>query len=183
MQRRLIVFGQKVRPQVTARVPFARMTSSGSGAAAFFRLESASNKSRSSQSGRSAMRSVIWTCVLLLTNPGLSITSLSASQNLTTCTALSRSLNLLKGRTQKVPGTAPARSTVEYHIKTKTDANVKLTNSGLKLDIYSLRPSTLVATSVNAWSGHFSSGTEFVVVIKNCSGKASSKFQLEISSN
>jgi len=78
---------------------------------------------------------------------------------------------------------APARSTVEYHIKIRTEANVKVRNSGLTLDIYSLRPSTIVATSVNTWSGHFSSGTEFVVVVKNCSGKTSSKFQLEITSN
>jgi uncharacterized membrane protein len=80
---------------------------------------------------------------------------------------------------------APARSTVEYHVKIGTAAsvNVKLANSGLKLDIYSLRPSTIIATSVDTWSGQFSSGTEVVVVVKNCSGKTSSKFQLEITSN
>ena len=80
---------------------------------------------------------------------------------------------------------APARSTVEYHVKLRTNAsvNVRLTNSGLKLDIYSLRPSKIIATSVDTWSGNFSSGTEFVVVVKNCSGKTSSKFQLEITSN
>jgi nucleoside recognition membrane protein YjiH len=80
---------------------------------------------------------------------------------------------------------APARSTIEYHTKTRTDAsvNVKLTNSGLTLDIYSLRPSTIIATSVDTWSGTFSAVTEYVVVVKNCSGKTSSKFQLEITSN
>jgi len=80
---------------------------------------------------------------------------------------------------------APARSTVEYHAKIGTDAsvNVKRTNSGLKLDIYSLGPSTIIATDVDMWSFTLSSGTEFVVVVKNCSGKTSSKFQLEITSN
>jgi hypothetical protein len=122
-------------------------------------------------------------CVLLLANPGLSITSPSAFQTLTNCTALSKPLKLLRGRTQKVSGTAQPRSTVEYHITVSTDAKVKITNSGLKLDIYSLRPSTIIATSVNTWSGQFLSGTEFVVVVKNCSGKISNKFQLEITSN
>lgn len=123
-------------------------------------------------------------CVLLLAIPGLSITNLSASQTLIKCTALSRSLNLLRDRTQKVSGTAPPRSTVEYHVKTKTDVsvNVKLTNSRLKLDIYTLRPSTIIATNVDTWAGKISSGTEFVVVVKNCSGKTSSEFQLEITS-
>lgn len=116
---------------------------------------------------------------------GSPIAGFSAVPELTKCPARSKPLTLLKGRQQKIAGLAPARSTIEYRVKTKAEINVniKLTNSPLKLDLYSLRPSTWIAGYVDTWSGRFSSGTEYVLVVSNCSGKASSKFRLEITSN
>lgn len=61
--------------------------------------------------------------------------------------------------------------------------NIKLTNSQLRLDLYSLGPSTMIINNKDSWSGRFSSGKEYVLVVNNCSGKMSSKFQLEITSN
>lgn len=116
---------------------------------------------------------------------GSPIAEFSAVPDLTKCTALSKPLTLLKGRPQKIAGLAPARSTIEYHVKTKAEMNVniKLTNSPLKLDLYSLGPSKLITNNVDNWSGRFYSGTEYVLVVNNCSGKASSRFQIEITSN
>ncbi len=131
------------------------------------------------------MSSVILMSVLVLAILGSPLANLSASQTLTKCTAISRPLNLVKARPQKISGMALARSTVEYHLKMKTatNVNVKLTNSELKLDVYSLRPSTIIMTNVDVWSSNLSPGTEYVLVVKNCSGKAPSRFQLEITSN
>ena len=130
-------------------------------------------------------RPIVRLCFLVLAIAGLPICNFSAPQTLTKCTALSKPLTLLKGRPQKIAWTAPGRSTIEYHLKTKADMNVniKLTNSPLKLDLYSLEPSTMITNNVDSWSGRFSSGKEYVLVVNNCSRKMSSKFQLEITSN
>lgn len=130
-------------------------------------------------------RRIVRLCFLVLVIVGLPICNFSAPQTLTKCTALSKPLLLQKGRPQKIPGTAPGRSTIEYHVKMKADMNVniKLTNSPLTLDLYSLEPSTIITNNVDSWSGVFSSGKEYVLVVNNCSGKVSSKFQLEITSN
>jgi hypothetical protein len=116
---------------------------------------------------------------------GSPIAEFSAVPDLTRCTARSKPLTLLKGRQQRIAGVAPARSTIEYHVKTKAEmnVNVKLTDSPLKLDLYSLGPSTRITGYVDSWSGRFSSGTEYVLVVNNCSGKASSRFRIEITSN
>ena len=130
-------------------------------------------------------RRMVRSCFLVLAIVGLPICNFSAPHDLTKCAARSKPLTLLKGRTQKVAGLAPARSTIEYHIKTKADMNVhiNLSNTPLKLDLYSLDPSTMITDYVDNWSGRFSSGKEYVLEVNNCSGKVSSKFQLAITSN
>ena len=130
-------------------------------------------------------RRIVRSCFLFLAIAGLPIAEFSAVPDLTKCAARSKPLTLLKGRPQKITGLAPARSTIEYHVKTKAgmNVNIKLNNSSLKLDLYSLEPSTMITNNVDSWSGRLSSGKEYVLVVNNCSGKTFSKFQLEITSN
>lgn len=90
-----------------------------------------------------------------------------------------------KGRPTKILGTVAGRTKIEYHTKPKTEmyVNVKLTSPAAKLDVYSLTPSTLIAKSVDYWPGQLSAGKEYLLVVNNCSGKATAKFQLAITSN
>src|ERR1043166_4593119 len=131
------------------------------------------------------IRRILGIWFFFLAIAGLPIAGFSAPQTLTKCTARSKPLTLLKGRLQKIAGAVPGRSTIEYHVKMKADMNVniKLTNSPLQLDLYSLVPSTIITNNVDSWSGWFSAGKEYVLVVNNCSGKMSSKVQLEITSN
>jgi len=130
-------------------------------------------------------RKIVWLCFVLLAIAGLPNGNFSAPQTLTKCTAQSRQLVLQKGRPVKAAGVTSGRSTTEYHVKPKSDMSViiKIVNSQLRLDIYSLGPSTLIAKNVDNWSGPFSSGKEYILVVNNCSGKTSSRFQLLITSN
>src|SRR2546423_985107 len=82
-------------------------------------------------------RRVLGLSFFFLAVAGLPLAGFSAPQILTKCTARSKPLTLLKGRPQKIAGTVPGRSTIEYHVKIKTDMNVniKLTNFPLKLDL------------------------------------------------
>ena len=127
----------------------------------------------------------IWSCFLSVALLSLSTGNFSASQTLTKCTAQTRQLIVQRGRSVRTSGVTLGRGTTEYHVKPKSDMNVniQIANSPLKLDIYSLGPSTLKARDVNNWSGQFSSGKEYVLVVNNCSGKTSSRFQLVITSN
>src|SRR5438874_7870595 len=119
--------------------------------------------------------------LLLLVIASLATGPISVSQTLTKCIARSKPLIVQKGRPLKLTSMAPGRSTIEYHVKSKTDMNVniKIANSQLKLDIYSLEPSTLLKKSVDNWPGRFSGGKEYVLVVNNCSGNSASKFQLQ----
>jgi len=130
-------------------------------------------------------RRILPSSFLLLVIAGLPTGPVSVSQTLTKCIARSKPLIVPKGKPLKLTSTVPGRSTIEYHVKPKTDMNVniRIANSQLKLDIYSLGPSTLVKKSVDNWPGQFSGGKEYVLVVNNCSGNSASKFQLQITSN
>ena len=114
--------------------------------------------------------------LLLLVIASLATGPISVSQTLTKCIARSKPLIVQKGRPLKLTSMAPGRSTIEYHVKPKTDMNVniKIANSQLTLDIYSLNPSTLLKKSVvDNWPGQFSGGKEYVLVVNNCSSNFS----------
>jgi hypothetical protein len=156
-----------------------------SGVPSVLALESSANKRVIGSCRSSAMtRRMLAFSFFFLAIVGLPTADFSAGQSLTKCPARSQRLNILKGRAQKVPGTVPARSTIEYHVpmKTNIDVNIKLPNSALRFDLYFLRPSRLITNNDDDWSGQFYSGTEYVLVVNNCSGRTSSRFQLEITS-
>ncbi|HEX5701699.1 MAG TPA: hypothetical protein VFX97_00610 [Pyrinomonadaceae bacterium] len=124
-------------------------------------------------------------CVLILAMVSLPVGNPGASGSLTKCTALPKPLTLAKPRSgpQKVTGTVPARSSIDYYVANlKADANVeiKVTDSALKFEIYSLGPSTKITKNVNWWQDKLYSGRKYVLAINNCTSKTSSRYQLAI---
>ena len=130
-------------------------------------------------------RRMFGSCVLILTMVSVPVWNPVASQSLTKCTARSKPLTLAKPRSgpQKVPGTIPARSTIDHHVtrlKADTNLELKLNDPGLSFEIYSLEPSTKITKNVNWWADKLYAGKKYVIVINNCAGKKSSRYQLEV---
>ena len=109
----------------------------------------------------------------------------SAPQTLTKCKVQSKPLILQKSqRPFRLTATVLSKSTNEYHVKVKSDLNadIRLTGSQVKFDIYLLDPPTVIVKNVDYAAITFSQDKEYVLAVSNCSGKAPARFQLEISS-
>lgn len=124
--------------------------------------------------------------LLTLAIMGWPLADFSAPQTLTKCRAVSKRLpKIVKGRPRTVPGNAPARSTVEYRTKMTAAmyVTIKMKESSLKMDLYSLDPSTIIEKNFEEKSAQFESGKEYVLVVNNCSGRKLTSFRLELTSN
>lgn len=107
----------------------------------------------------------------------------AAPQTLSKCTVQSKQVILQKNRPLRLTGVVAGRGTIEYHFKAKVDTSldIKLTKTNhLKFDVYLLDPPTAISKGSETWSGMFSKDREYSLAINNCSGRTSSKFQIDV---
>ena len=104
-------------------------------------------------------------------------------QTLSKCTVQKKQLILPKGRSLRLTGTALGRTSVEYHVTPKLDTSLefKLTTANhLNLSIYLLDPPTAISKGSETWSGTLLKGSEYTLAVNNCSGRTSTKFQIDV---
>ena len=83
----------------------------------------------------------------------------------------------------KLTGTVLASGKIEYRVRVASDLtlDVQLSKTtGLRLDIYSLKPATRIDSRVTGWKGSLSASNEYSLVLSNCYGTKSDAFQLDI---